>query len=105
MTEIIFYRAEWCSDCKRAKKFLNDNNIQFEFVDIDIDKNATSLVETINKGKRIIPTLLINSKSFTNPDNNSLAAELGINKVGIVILYRANTLAIKINHKKDLLKH
>jgi len=105
MTEIIFYGAEWCSDCKRAKKFLNDNNIQFEFVDIDIDKNATSLVETINKGKRIIPTLLINSKSFTNPDNNSLAAELGINKVGIVILYRANTLAIKINHKKDLLKH
>jgi len=90
MIEIIFYGAEWCSDCKKAKQYLNDNNIQFEFVDVDIDKNATNLVETINNGKRIIPTLLINNKSFTNPDNNALATELGINKVGNVILYGAD---------------
>jgi len=90
MTEIIFYGAEWCSDCKRAKQFLNENNIQYKFIDIDLDKNATNLVETINKGKRIIPTLLINDKSFTNPDNSELATELGINKVGNVILYGAD---------------
>ena len=90
MTEIIFYGAEWCSDCKRAKQFLNDNNISYEFVDIDIDKNATGLVETINNGKRIIPTILIDNKSFTNPDNNVLASVLGINKVGNVILYGAD---------------
>jgi thioredoxin reductase (NADPH) len=90
MTEIIFYGAEWCSDCKRAKQFLNDNNISYEFVDVEIDKNATSLVETINNGKRIIPTILIDNKSFTNPDNNELASVLGINKVGNVILYGAD---------------
>ena len=90
MTEIIFYGAEWCSDCKRAKQFLTENNIDFEFVDVDIDKNATNLVETINNGKRIIPTILINNKSFTNPANNELAAELGINKVGNVVLYGAD---------------
>jgi thioredoxin reductase (NADPH) len=90
MIEILFYGAEWCSDCKRAKQFLNENNIQYEFIDVDIDKNATNLVETINNGKRIIPTLLINNKSFTNPDNSELATELGINKVGNVVLYGAD---------------
>lgn len=90
MVDIIFYGAEWCSDCKRAKKYLNENNIKFEFVDVDIDNNATNLVETINNGKRIIPTLLIDNKSHTNPDNSLLAEVLGINKVGIVKLFGAD---------------
>lgn len=90
MNEIIFYGADWCPDCRRAKQFLKDNNIEFQFVDVDLDSDATKLVESINKGKRIIPTLIINGKSFTNPDNGELSAVLGINKVGVVVLYGAD---------------
>ena len=75
---IIFYGADWCSDCRRAKSFLKENNISYEFIDVDIDKEATRLVEVINKGKRIIPTIIINGKSYTNPNNVELASALGI---------------------------
>lgn len=90
MTNIQFYGADWCPDCQRAKKYLKENNIEFDFIDVDLDKNATQRVEAINKGKRIIPTIIINEKSFTNPDNSCLAAVLGLNKVGRVILYGAD---------------
>ncbi|MFT7436130.1 MAG: thioredoxin reductase (NADPH) [Psychromonas sp.] len=83
MTEtIILYGADWCPDCRRAKKFLRDNNIEYTFIDVDIDKEATAKVEKINNGKRIIPTLILNEKSYTNPDNNVLSSLLGINEVG-----------------------
>ena len=90
MNTITFYGADWCPDCRRAKKYLKENNIAFDFIDVDIDKQATRLVETINKGKRIIPTIIINEQSHTNPDNSQLAMALGINPSGRVVLYGAD---------------
>jgi len=90
MNTIQFYGADWCPDCQRAKAYLIENNIDFKFIDVDLDKMATSRVEEINNGKRIIPTIIINDKPFTNPDNALLASVLGINEAGRVILYGAN---------------
>ena len=90
MKTITLYGADWCPDCRRAKAFLKDNNIEYTFVDVDLDKEATSKVEEINNGKRIIPTLIINEKSYTNPDNIVLSSVLGINEVGRVQLFGAD---------------
>jgi len=90
MTEILLYGADWCPDCRRAKTYLKENNIDFTFVDVDLDKEATAKVEAINNGKRIIPTLIIKEKSYTNPNNLELAAVLGINEVGRVQLFGAD---------------
>lgn len=90
MINIKLYGADWCPDCRRAKAYLKENNIDFEFIDVDLDKGATTLVETINKGKRIIPTIFIGEKPYTNPDNRTLADALGINEAGRVILYGAD---------------
>ncbi len=90
MIEVILYGADWCPDCRRAKSYLTDNNINFTFVDVDLDKEAAAKVETINNGKRIIPTLFIEGKAYTNPDNIKLASVLGINAVGRVQLYGAD---------------
>ncbi len=90
MTDIILYGADWCPDCRRAKSFLNDNNIKFTFIDVDLDKEATAKVEAINNGKRIIPTLIINEKTYTNPNNVVLASVLGINEAGVVQLFGAD---------------
>ena len=90
MNEITLYGADWCPDCRRAKAFLSENNIDFTFIDVDLDEAATKKVEAINKGKRIIPTLIINGKSYTNPDNAALSSILGINEQGRVILYGAD---------------
>jgi thioredoxin reductase (NADPH) len=90
MDNITLYGADWCPDCLRAKSFLANNNIDYTFIDVDLDKEATSKVEAINNGKRIIPTVIINDKSFTNPDNTELASVLGINEVGRVLLFGAD---------------
>ncbi|WP_432410876.1 FAD-dependent oxidoreductase [Rasiella sp. SM2506] len=90
MNTIDFYGADWCPDCQRAKAYLKKHQIDFNFIDVDIDKDATAKVEEINHGKRIIPTIIVNDKSYTNPDNAVLANILGINKKGIIKLYGAD---------------
>ncbi len=90
MNDILLYGADWCPDCRRAKAYLKENNIDFTFVDVDLDKEATAKVEAINNGKRIIPTVIIKSKSYTNPDNVELASVLGINENGRVQLFGAD---------------
>jgi thioredoxin reductase (NADPH) len=90
MTDILLYGADWCPDCRRAKAYLKENNIAYTFIDVDLDKEATAKVEAINNGKRIIPTLIIKGKSYTNPDNVEIAAVLGINEVGRVQLFGAD---------------
>ncbi len=90
MNTLDFYGADWCPDCQRAKVYLKENKIDFNFIDVDMDKEATTRVEEINKGKRIIPTLILNGKSYTNPDNATLANILGINSQGVIKLYGAD---------------
>ena len=90
MNQIQLYGADWCPDCRRAKAYLKENNIAYGFIDVDLDEQATKLVESINKGKRIIPTVIINGKSYTNPDNAALASVLGINEGYRIVLYGAD---------------
>lgn len=90
MNDIILYGADWCPDCRRAKSYLDNNNINYTFIDVDMDKEATNKVEQINNGKRIIPTLIINNKPYTNPDNAKLASVLGITDKGQLTLFGAD---------------
>jgi len=90
MNQIQLYGADWCPDCRRAKAYLKENNISYEFIDVDLDEAATKKVESINNGKRIIPTVIINGKSYTNPNNAELASALGINEDFHIILYGAD---------------
>ncbi|MEZ7925896.1 MAG: glutaredoxin family protein [Flavobacteriales bacterium] len=67
MKDVKVYGADWCSDCVTAKKFLNSKNIDFEYIDITDNDTAIAFIEKVNDGKRIIPTLLIDGKTYTNP--------------------------------------
>ena len=69
---IKVYGADWCSDCVTAKKFLNSKGVDFEYIDITDNQQARSLVEKINNGRRVIPTLIVDGVSFTNPGINGL---------------------------------
>ncbi|MBC8511315.1 MAG: glutaredoxin family protein [Cryomorphaceae bacterium] len=69
---IKVYGADWCSDCVTAKKFLNSKGVNFEYIDITDNQQAIALVEKINNGRRVIPTLIVDGVSFTNPGINGL---------------------------------
>ena len=69
---IKIYGADWCPDCVNAKNFLKSKGVEFEYIIITDNKEATSFVEKINDGKRVIPTLVIDGKAYTNPGINGL---------------------------------
>ncbi len=90
METIEFFGAAWCPDCQRAKAWLDQHGIDYDYRDIQIDDEAVKQVEAINGGKRIIPTLHILGKEVANPSNTDLAQLLGVNEVGRVQLYGAD---------------
>lgn len=76
---ITVYGAYWCPDCRRAKKFLGEQLIPFNWVDIEQDSAAEQLVLQKNAGKRIIPTILFEDGTFlVEPSNADLAKKLGL---------------------------
>ena len=69
---IKVYGADWCSDCIIAKRFLDSKGVDFEYIDITDNNQAITVIEKINNGKRVIPTLIVDGVSFTNPGINGL---------------------------------
>jgi thioredoxin reductase (NADPH) len=78
-TNLTVYGATWCSDCKRAKKFLGEQRVHYNWVDIDQNIDGVEIVERVNQGKRIIPTIVFADGSvLVEPSNAELAAKLGL---------------------------
>ena len=58
MSEITMYGAEWCGDCRISKKFLDANNVKYNYIDVEADASASDKVIEINGGMRSIPVIL-----------------------------------------------
>jgi glutaredoxin len=57
------YATVWCRDCRLAKQFLDQHNIEYTSVDVDSDKDASAeLIQ--NVGKRAVPQLVIDGNWF-----------------------------------------
>ena len=76
---ITIYGTTWCSDCKRAKRFLGDQQVEYKWVDVEQDEQARKFVEEHNDGKTIIPTIVFEDGSvLVEPTNAQLAQKLGL---------------------------
>ncbi len=76
-TNLTVYGASWCTDCRRAKKFLGEQRVHYHWVDIEQDAEGQALVERLNDGKRIIPTIVFDDGStLVEPSNAELAEKL-----------------------------
>jgi thioredoxin reductase (NADPH) len=79
MPQITVYGAPWCPDCKRAKRFLAEQRVAYDWVDIDQDATALEHVEELQKGGRTIPTIVFDgSEVLIDPTNEVLARKLGL---------------------------
>ncbi len=71
--------TSWCSDCKRAKRFLGDQQVEYKWVDVEQDEKARTFVEDHNDGKTIIPTIVFDDGTIlVEPSNAQLAQKLGL---------------------------
>jgi mycoredoxin len=56
--QIVMYATEYCSDCIRAKKFFEVNNIPHLHVGLEGNAEATDFVMKINNGYMSVPTIV-----------------------------------------------
>jgi thioredoxin reductase (NADPH) len=79
MADIKVYGAAWCPDCKRAKKFLGEQRIAYDWTDIEQDTRGRRFVEQLQNGGRTIPTIVFGDGShLLEPSNDELAKKLGL---------------------------
>ncbi|HZM76443.1 MAG TPA: FAD-dependent oxidoreductase [Candidatus Limnocylindrales bacterium] len=76
---IRVYGTTWCGDCKRAKKFLGEHRVPYQWTDIDQDEDGQRIVIEASNGKRIIPTIFFDDGTvLIEPSNVELARQLGL---------------------------
>ena len=77
MSNITMYGAEWCGDCRRSKKFLDSNNVAYNYIDVEADVSASDKVIEINGGQRSIPVIIFEDGThLTEPSDAALKAKL-----------------------------
>ncbi len=76
---IKLYGTDWCSDCKRSKKFLGEQRIHYDFINIEEDVDGQAYVQKLQNGGMTIPTIVFDDGSILiEPSNAELAAKLGL---------------------------
>ena len=86
--KITVYGATWCPDCKRAKQFLGEQRVHYDWVDIEEHPESQAFVEKVNNGKRIIPTIVFADGSIlVEPSNADLAKKLGLQTMAQMSYY------------------
>jgi mycoredoxin len=59
--ELLVYSANWCRDCREAKRFLSDHSIPYTEINIETTPGAADAVMQ-HTGKRAIPQFVLNGK-------------------------------------------
>ncbi len=92
-TSIIMFSTTWCGDCRRSKRWLDQNQVPFKTIDIEEDPIAANYVMSVNNGMRRVPTILFpDGSTLAEPSNAELA--LRVQQVlGITTLDAVRALA------------
>ena len=76
-TEITMYSADWCGDCRRSKRLLNELNVAYTIIDVEADPSAAEKVKEINGGVQSIPVIVFaDGTHLTEPSDIDLKAKL-----------------------------
>lgn len=57
---VIMYCTRWCSDCQRARAWLNQHGIKYTEIDVNANPAAARKVREWTKGNLVTPTFDIN---------------------------------------------
>jgi glutaredoxin len=65
--KVLMYAISTCAWCKKTKKFLNDSDVEYEYVDVDLtnDEDHEKIREDmIKRGEEpSYPTLIVDNKT------------------------------------------
>jgi len=85
MAEVIVFGADWCGDCIRAKRLLDERNVDYTWRDIVAQPELADQVVKYNieagfGPKRRIPIILIDGKILSEPSNEDLLSALNLSE-------------------------
>lgn len=76
--KIKVFGTSWCGDSRRARQVFSEMGFDYEWIDIDSDKEAAVLVKSMNNGYRSVPTILFPDGSvMVEPSSYKLREKLG----------------------------
>jgi mycoredoxin len=77
MSEITMYGAEWCGDCRRSKRLLNELGVEYTYINIEEVPGAADKVVEINGGMQSIPVVMFSDGThLTEPSDPDLRKKL-----------------------------
>ena len=77
MPNVKVYSTSTCSYCAMLKEFLKKNNVQFENIDVGINRQASQ--EMMDKsGQMGVPVLDIDGEIIVGFDKDAISSALGI---------------------------
>ena len=75
--KVTVYSTPTCPFCIKAKQFLNDNNIEFE--DIDVSSSQEKAQEMVQKsGQMGVPVLDVEGEIIVGFDREKITQSLGL---------------------------
>jgi mycoredoxin len=73
---VTVYGADWCGDCRRAKRYLEATGVPYRYVDLELDAAAQQLVD--DAGIRSIPVIVTpDGTILIDPSLELLATTVG----------------------------
>jgi glutaredoxin len=72
MHDVRIYGADWCEDTQATLNHLDSLGVQFDYINIDQDRQAADWVRQQNGGKQKTPTLDIQGQILVEPDERDL---------------------------------
>ena len=71
------YGAQWCGDCVRSKRLLNELGVKFEYINIEEVTGAADKVVELNGGTQSIPVITFRDGThLTEPSDKDLRKKL-----------------------------
>ena len=64
---VTVYGSTTCPDTVRATKYLDAQDIPYEFKDVDATPEFNDYIAGLNHGKRVMPTIRVNNETLINP--------------------------------------
>jgi thioredoxin reductase (NADPH) len=72
--------AAWSTNSRSVKDFLTRNQIPYQWLDIELDREAQTLIETLDEGNEHLPVVFFpNGSVLIEPENVELAEKAGLN--------------------------
>ena len=73
---IDFYGADWCGDCRRTKRLLDELKVDYNYLDVEHNADAQAKAVEIS-GKQSIPVVVFSDGTyFVEPSDPAMRDKL-----------------------------